>query len=80
MPPPLGSGHDAIATDVEGISHGLLVAVLIKLGGSIDLDETDLAGDAMGDQEGRLYGVELQPLSSPRVRLAVVNHQSTRQP
>jgi hypothetical protein len=79
-PPPLGSGHDAIATDVEGISHGLLVAVLIKLGGSIDLDETDLAGDAMGDQEGRLYGVELQPLSSPRVRLAVVNHQSTRQP
>ena len=49
--PPLGSGHDAIATDAEGITHALLVAVLIKLGGSIDLDETDLAHDAMGDQE-----------------------------
>ena len=76
-PPPLGSGDDAIATDAEGITHALLVAVLIKLGGSIDLDETDLAHDAMGDQEGRLYGVELQPLISARVRLAVVNHQSS---
>jgi hypothetical protein len=79
-PPPARSGHDAIATNVEGVSHGLLVAVLIKLGGSIELDETDLAGDAMGDPEGRLYGVELQPLNAPRVRLAVVNHQSTTQP
>ena len=51
--------HDAIATDAEGIAHALLVAVLIKLGGSIDLDETDLAHDAMGDQEGRLYKVKL---------------------
>jgi hypothetical protein len=59
-PPPLGSGHDVIATDVEGILHGLLVTVLIKLGGSIDLHETDLAGDPMGDQKGGLYGVELQ--------------------
>ena len=51
--PPLGSGHDAIATDAEGILHALLVTVLIKLGGSIDLHETDLADDAMGDQKGR---------------------------
>ena len=79
-PPPAGSGHDAIATNVEGVSHGLLVAVLIKLGGSIDLDETDLAGDAMGDLEGRLYGVELQPLNPPRVRLAVVNFRPTTAP
>ena len=61
-PPPSGSGHDAVATDVEGVSHGLLVAVLMALGGSIELEEADLAKDAMGDVQGQLYGVELQPL------------------
>ena len=79
-PPPLGSGQAAIATDVEGILHWLLVTVLIKLGGSIDLHETDLAGDAMGDQKGRLYGVELQPLSSPRVVLRSSTTNPPRSP
>jgi hypothetical protein len=46
-PPPSGSGHDATITDVEGISHGLLV--LMAPGGSIEMEETDLAKDAMGD-------------------------------
>ena len=77
-PPPSGSVADTVVADVEGMSHGLLVAVLMALGGSIELEGADVASDAMGDVQGRLYGVELQPLSSSRFRLAVVNsHPAT---
>ena len=47
------------------MSHGLLVAVLMALGGSIEL-------------EGRTW--PLQPLSSSQFRLAVVNSQPAAAP
>jgi hypothetical protein len=46
------------------MSHGLLVAVLMALGGSIELEGADVG--------------PLQPLSSSRFRLAIVNsHPAT---
>jgi hypothetical protein len=74
-PPPAGDGHDAeiSAGETEGMSHGVLLAVLMKLGGSIELDLADLTNEAMGDPQGRFYGVDMQPLDATRVRLAVVN-------
>jgi hypothetical protein len=53
-------------------SHAMLVAVLVKLGGSIELDATDLAPDALGNAEGVLYRIALEPLPGQRVRLSVV--------
>jgi hypothetical protein len=52
----------------------------MALGGSIEMAETDLAKDAMGDVQGQLYWVELQPLNSSRFRLAVVNPHRTTAP
>jgi hypothetical protein len=52
----------------------------MALGGSIEMEETDLAKDAMGDVQGQLYGVELQLLNSARFRLAVVNPHPTTAP
>lgn len=69
-----GSGHDAVidSGEIDGMSHGLLLAVRTKLGGSLELDPADLATDAMGERAGRFYGVEMVPLGTGRVRLAVV--------
>jgi hypothetical protein len=53
-------------------SHAMLVAVLVKLGGSIELDATDLAPDALGNAEGVLYRMALDPLPGQRFRLSVV--------
>jgi hypothetical protein len=55
---------EIIGTDYDpDFSHAMLVAVLVKLGGSIELDATDLAPDAMGDAEGVLYRMALDPLA-----------------
>ena len=55
-------------------SHAMLVAVLlVKLGGSIELDATtDLTPDAIGNAEGVLYRIALEHLPGQRVRLSVV--------
>jgi hypothetical protein len=64
---------EIIATDYDpDFSHAMLVVVLVKLGGSIELDATDLAPDAMGDAEGVLYRMALDPLPGQRLRLSVV--------
>ena len=61
-----------IATDYDpDFSHAMLV-VVVKLGGSIELDATDLAPDAMGDAKGVLYRMALGPLPGQRLRLSVV--------
>lgn len=55
------------------LSHGLLVAVLMSLGGSVVLDvRRDLGGDAMGNTQGVLYGVAMEPVPGGQVRLSVV--------
>lgn len=73
--PPSGTGHDAVisSSEQEGASHGLLIAVLMKLGGSIDLDIQDFASEAMGDEAGRFYGIDMQPITETSLRLSVVN-------
>jgi hypothetical protein len=64
---------EIIGTDYDpDFSHAMLVAVLVKLGGSIELDAADLAPDVMGNAEGVLYRVALQPLPDQRLRLSVV--------
>jgi hypothetical protein len=61
-------------------SHAMLVAVLVKLGGSIELTTGDLTPDAMGSPAGVLYRMMLEPLGGDRVRLSVVPAGTTHQP
>lgn len=37
----------------------------MTLGGSVDLNVLDLAGDTMGDPAGRFYSVQMLPRSGP---------------
>lgn len=53
------------------LSHLLLVAVLVKLGGSIELGPDDFALDALGDARGVFYRTALDPLGDGRSRLSV---------
>lgn len=52
-------------------SHAMLVAVLMKLGGSITLTAADLTHDSLGDPEGRLYRLSMTPTPAGHVVLAV---------
>ena len=72
----MSDGYDARITssEMEGSSHGLLVAVLMAHGGSIALPPSAFEPDAMGDAEGRLYGVGMEPNDTGGVRLMVINH------
>lgn len=47
------------------MSHGLRLAVLMKLGGSVDLNVLDLAGDTMGDPGRPLLQRPDAPRSGP---------------
>lgn len=63
---------EIMGTDYDpDFSHAMLIAVLVKLGGSIDLHADDLTPDALGDPDGVLYRMELQPLPGHRMRLSV---------
>ncbi|WP_280427830.1 hypothetical protein [Nocardia brasiliensis] len=53
-------------------SHAMLVAVLVKLGGSIELTADDLTADSLGNAEGVLYRMMLEPVDGTRFRLSVV--------
>lgn len=65
--------------EVEGTSHGLLIATLLSLGGSVDLTADQLGADAMGDAEGRFYGLAMIPAGDGKVRLTVVAQSSDQQ-
>lgn len=52
-------------------SHAMLIAVLMKLGGSVTLTPADLTHDALGDPEGRLYPLELTPTPDGHMVLSV---------
>jgi hypothetical protein len=54
------------------LSHGVLIAVLMRLGGSVVMAAEDFAPDAMGRADGTLYCLALQPLPDGQVRLSVV--------
>ncbi|WP_282781899.1 hypothetical protein [Nocardia sp. CC201C] len=53
------------------LSHALLIGVLMKMGGSIDLAPGDLAPEALGDTEGKVYPLTLEPLPDGGARLSV---------
>jgi hypothetical protein len=61
--------------EVDGreIAHGLLIAVLVKLGGSLEMTTLDeLQMDTMGDAAGRMYSFVIEPTeNSDTVRLTV---------
>lgn len=58
--------------DDADVSHGLLLAILVAHGGSVDLDADQFYSDAMGNQLGEFYSVQLTPFSSGKIRLEVV--------
>ena len=60
----------------QDMSLGLLVAVLMHLGGSIDLPARAFESDAMGGPQGEFHAVQLDPLDATTVRLSVVPRSS----
>jgi hypothetical protein len=59
--------------DQWAMSHGLLIALLRKLGGSIEIDLSDVRPDTMGNDAGEFDGVALVPVAGQqRVRLVLV--------
>lgn len=61
-------------------SHALLIALLMRLGGSAELGAADFAPEALGDAEGRLYGLVMEPLDGgARVRISVAPTTMTSQ-
>lgn len=59
-------------TNLE-VSHALLVALLMTLGGSHVMPLSAITTDAMGHVDGSMYSVELSPIGDGEyVRLAVV--------
>ena len=56
----------------EEMSHAMLIAVLMDLGGSHEMDGSAMETDALGGFDGAFHAVELQPLPDGRIRLAVV--------
>jgi hypothetical protein len=61
----------------EDVSHGLLLAVLMAAGGSVDLPQSAFETDAMGAVDGSFYAVEIVPLDSGSIRLQVVTRPAT---
>jgi len=62
------------------MTHALLVAVIMKQGGSVVLGPEDYEPDAMGHANGQLYALEMTPLTGGRVRLSVVPRPDQEQP
>jgi hypothetical protein len=56
----------------EDMSHGMLIALLMALGGSYDLPGDAFHADAMGTTDGQFHAVELATLADGRLRLSVV--------
>ncbi|MEV0344113.1 hypothetical protein AB0H49_34405 [Nocardia sp. NPDC050713] len=55
------------------MSHAMLIALLMHLGGSYDLPSSALTeADVFGTSDGALHALELVPLRDGRVRLSVV--------
>lgn len=59
------------AVNSYDMAHVLLVAVLMKLGGSIEMEFEELQPDVMGDKQGRIYSIGLEGLGPTKVRLSV---------
>lgn len=58
--------------DGWAMSQGLLIAVLHHVGGFVDLPAEALDKSVMGDAEGRLHAVAMEPLPDGRgMRLSV---------
>jgi hypothetical protein len=57
-------------------NHALLVAVLIKIGGHIDLAADDLQPDARGNQLGERHQLQFEPTPGGCVRLSVMARES----
>lgn len=55
-----------------GMSHAMLIAVLMHHGGSMDLPATAFETDALGDGRGAHHAVQLAPLDDGTVRLSVI--------
>lgn len=56
----------------EDMSHGMLIALLMALGGSYDLPADAFQSDAMGTADGQFHAVELAELPGGQLRLSVV--------
>ncbi|MFF2082031.1 pRL2-19 [Kitasatospora sp. NPDC058162] len=56
-----------------GLSHMMLVGLLMHLGGSYDLPASAVVDvDSLGTPDGVFHAIEMVPLEDGRVRLSVV--------
>ncbi|MGK4586068.1 pRL2-19 [Kitasatospora sp. HPMI-4] len=66
------TSHNPDLPNNEDMSHGLLLALIMHLGGSVDLPASAFESDALGGSQGEFYAVQLDPLNDTTVRLSVV--------
>lgn len=66
----LGPGFEALSP--KDMSHGILIAILMHHGGSLDLPVTAFERDALGGRDGSHHAVEMAALDRTTVRLSVV--------
>lgn len=58
--------------EAHDLTLGMLVAVLMHLGGSVDLPAGAFAPDALGTADGHLHAAAFKPLEGGMLRLHVV--------
>lgn len=58
--------------DAREIAHGVLIAVLMKLGGSIDMTMDEIDANVLGDADGRFYSFAIEQIEPGKtVRISV---------
>lgn len=55
----------------EDLSHGMLLAILMHHGGSLELPASAFETDAIGGPDGSFHAVAMEPQPSGMVRLSV---------
>ncbi|WP_099012338.1 pRL2-19 [Streptomyces malaysiensis] len=53
------------------MSHAALIAVLMHLGGSVELPPDAMEPDALGGPDGAYHALMMEPLDGGRMRLSV---------
>lgn len=56
----------------EDLSHSMLIAVLMDMGGSYTMPAASFTPDALGTPDGVLHAVQMEPIEGGMMRISVV--------